>query len=646
MSRPSRTLLALLLSAPSLAAAQDCPGTPLACAVADAVERGLDAWRAQEAGTGLIAGGPEVCEAGITACHNALAIQALMQATAGFGNAARPRGFEGGSPADHRLIIRLVQALIAGDPALTDPDTLVSVRATAANLQALSQYLGTGGPDDIGLPASVVEALVNGMVALMAKQGLAPEQAWGPSGQGADVQATHAAVLGLIAATSIIEDPLARLEGIPDFLATHADLDGGFGDPATTAAAIWTWRLTQIPIGTPEVQAALARVVDHVSTNTPFGDEGWGGRPAYGLWALTHALSLGSDDGLGADLYAESFGALDPIALGFPDEARGFAFDITDTLLGAQGPDGFFPGSAGEDRDTAHGYALLTLLRVADFARADPDRDGVDTAQDNCPDLPNPDQVDQDQDNIGDACDNCAKVVNRGQVDTDGDGWGDACDRELCVPDGQPEFCDARDNDCDGWLDRLPGGAPVIEPAPCNTELPGACARGTWVCSGIGEVVCRPTAGPMPEVCNGLDDDCDGETDEDRGLCAPDAEPNAEPDAAPPPDADPDALDAAAPDAAPPPPLDAAVGATPTPVPLPGGPDCQTLPGRCAPGLWPFLVAVGVARRRTARGRLAAARTDGSLGPPHHRRFLHPGRDRGDGRRGGHTGPVARIESC
>ncbi len=415
---------------------------------------------------------------------------------------------------------------------------MVSVRATAANLQALSQYLGTGGPDDIGLPASVVEALVNGMVALMAKQGLAPEQAWGPSGQGADVQATHAAVLGLIAATSIIEDPLARLAGIPDFLATHADLDGGFGDPATTAAAIWTWRLTQIPIGTPEVQAALARVVDHVSTNTPFGDEGWGGRPAYGLWALTHALSLGSDDGLGADLYAESFGALDPIALGFPDEARGFAFDITDTLLGAQGPDGFFPGSAGEDRDTAHGYALLTLLRVADFARADPDRDGVDTAQDNCPDLPNPDQVDQDQDNIGDACDNCAKVVNRGQVDTDGDGWGDACDRELCVPDGQPEFCDARDNDCDGWLDRLPGGAPVVEPAPCDTELPGACARGTWVCSGIGEVVCRPTAGPMPEVCNGLDDDCDGETDEDRGLCAPDAEPNAEPDAAPPPDAD------------------------------------------------------------------------------------------------------------
>jgi hypothetical protein len=89
MSHLFRPLLSILLSAPSLAAAQDCPGTPLACSVADAVERGLDAWRLQENDTGLITGGPEVCEPGIAACHNALAMLAFMKATAGFGNAAR-----------------------------------------------------------------------------------------------------------------------------------------------------------------------------------------------------------------------------------------------------------------------------------------------------------------------------------------------------------------------------------------------------------------------------------------------------------------------------------------------------------------------------------------------------------------------------
>ena len=171
------------------------------------------------------------------------------------------------------------------------------------------------------------------------------------------------------------------------------------------------------------------------------------------------------------------------------------------------------------------------------------------------------------------------------------------------MPDGQPEFCDARDNDCDGWLDRLPGGAPVVEPAPCDTELPGACAAGTWACSGLGEVVCRPAAGPTPEVCNGVDDDCDGETDETRGHCAQNAGPDAGRDAAPPPDAGPEALDAEAPDATPPP-LDAAVGATPTPVPLPGAPDCQSMPGHGPPGAWAFLLGAAVVRRRTSGTRV------------------------------------------
>jgi MYXO-CTERM domain-containing protein len=53
----------------------------------------------------------------------------------------------------------------------------------------------------------------------------------------------------------------------------------------------------------------------------------------------------------------------------------------------------------------------------------------------------------------------------------------------------------------------------------CDTGEPGVCAAGLTDCANAdGEAECRPARTPGDEACNGLDDDCNGETDEGE-LC-------------------------------------------------------------------------------------------------------------------------------
>jgi cysteine-rich repeat protein len=114
---------------------------------------------------------------------------------------------------------------------------------------------------------------------------------------------------------------------------------------------------------------------------------------------------------------------------------------------------------------------------------------------------------------LGEAC-----SEGLGQCSAEGvfvcDAGGDdvVCDA-VPRPVGQ-EVCDGQDNDCDGEVDEaLVQGCYT---GPDGTVEVGACAAGEQVCADglfgecVGEVV------PGEEVCNDVDDDCDGAVDEDH----------------------------------------------------------------------------------------------------------------------------------
>jgi hypothetical protein len=114
-----------------------------------------------------------------------------------------------------------------------------------------------------------------------------------------------------------------------------------------------------------------------------------------------------------------------------------------------------------------------------------------------------------------------------GMVDADADGWwagSDCDDSDPAVNPGASEICDGIDNNCDGTADNNAGEAyyPDVDGDGYGdddamvlscTPIPGLLTTGGDCNDGDASVNPLGT-----ETCNGLDDDCDGEVDEDCVL--------------------------------------------------------------------------------------------------------------------------------
>ena len=112
-------------------------------------------------------------------------------------------------------------------------------------------------------------------------------------------------------------------------------------------------------------------------------------------------------------------------------------------------------------------------------------------------------------DSLGEPCDEIEGVFCENIQKVCVDGY---CTAPNC---NNPEICDLLDNDCDGWLDELPGSVELTQncySGPPETVGIGICQKGLRFCVAGSLTLCQGEQSPVPEcgplAFDGHDNDC------------------------------------------------------------------------------------------------------------------------------------------
>ena len=125
---------------------------------------------------------------------------------------------------------------------------------------------------------------------------------------------------------------------------------------------------------------------------------------------------------------------------------------------------------------------------------------------------------------IAEVCDaadnNCDGATDEANIcppcpDADGDGFTDAAcvggtdcnDQVATIHPGRPELCNGYDDDCNSQT--IDGTGDPQAGTDCDGGDSDACLEGVRFCAS-GNLLCSDTTGGIIELCNGLDDDCNG----------------------------------------------------------------------------------------------------------------------------------------
>jgi hypothetical protein len=181
---------------------------------------------------------------------------------------------------------------------------------------------------------------------------------------------------------------------------------------------------------------------------------------------------------------------------------------------GATGPEGA-PGTCSCDITRAEFDELLIRVQTLE-GDCTPQPEICDYLDNDCDG-----EVDENFPNLGALCSaGWGLCTNGGTIVCTMDGLGTECNAAP-LPFSEEEICDGADNDCDGEVDedwKAGGGSTQ------GGTLGDACSVGVGQCQRAGEVVCTLDGQgteclgipgpPEPEICDLLDNDCDGEIDE------------------------------------------------------------------------------------------------------------------------------------